>query len=242
MSIAGSDAPVSSMRRGPRFLKDYGMTPNDTPAAMPAPSAHVLARELAARITPAFAPNDRVLMLGIGRGRNVAPFARANVALDIVEADDGRAREAAATFASDPSVHVACATYAGPYPFPRGHGAALSTHALLHADLPGVARALAAIARALRASAPFYATFGSTNDPRYGAGTCIDAATYAPPDGPEAGVAHVYFDERRLRAALGAFAIESLEEVDAAEHVGRWAHDEQDAARIVHWFVRATVR
>jgi len=217
---------------------------NDTPGATPEPSAHVLAHELAARITAErdATPFARILMLGIGSGRNLAPLLAAGLCIDVVEDDPERARAAATRFASEPRVRVARARYAGPYPFEGRHAAALSTHALLHGDARAVAAALAAVRNRLGAGAPLYATLGSTRDPRFGAGRRIDDATFAPSNGAEAGVAHVYFDERGLRALLCDFEVESLAEVAAAEHVGRWAHDSGDAAHIVHWFVRATAR
>ena len=60
--------------------------------------------------------------------------------------------------------------------------------------------ALAAIRARLRPGAPLFATFGSTRDPRFGRGTRVDAATYAPDDGAESGVPHAFFDAERLRS------------------------------------------
>ncbi len=218
------------------------MTSNDTPAAASAPSAHVLARALATRIAlksdAAHAP--RVLVLGIGSGRNLPPLLAAGLHVDAVDDDAERVRILTARFAPDARVRVAHASYAGP--FGAAYDGALSTHAFLHGDERAARAALAATRRALRTGAPLCATFGSTIDPRYGSGRRIDGATFAPLVGPETGIPHVYFDESRLRAILEDFTIESIEETRAAEHVGTWAHDPGDAATIVHWFVRATAR
>lgn len=218
------------------------MNSSDTPSAAPAPSAHVLARELATRLTTNPERPAHVLFLGIGSGRNLAPFLAAGLRIDALDDDEERVRTARARFASEPRVRTIGGRYDDALPSRTPYDGALSTHALLHGDERTVGGALAATHACLRAGAPLYATFGSTNDPRFGTGVRIDDTSYAPHDGPEAGVAHVYFDERRLRAILAGFTIESMIETAAAEHVGRWAHDETDASTIVHWFVRATAR
>ncbi|MDQ2872053.1 MAG: hypothetical protein M3R35_02865, partial [Candidatus Eremiobacteraeota bacterium] len=101
---------------------------------------------------------------------------------------------------------------------------ALSTHGFLHGNPESVTALLAAAARVLSAGSPFFATFASTRDSRFGKGVCIDAVTFAPAMGDERGVPHVYFDRERLQAAvLPFFAIESLEEHEVGRVVGRWA-------------------
>ncbi|GAC1444745.1 MAG: hypothetical protein NVS2B8_17980 [Vulcanimicrobiaceae bacterium] len=187
--------------------------------------------------------------MGVGSGRNVAPFRAACCAVDAIDDDAVRAREAASRFANDARVYVRCASYHGPFADAsdalanaRAYDAALSTHALLHGAERTIAATLGALRDALAPAAPLYATFGSTNDSRFGTGRRIADATFAPQTGSEAGVAHTYFDERRLREILHDFTIESLAEVAARDHVGTWAHDAAEAATIVHWFVRATAR
>lgn len=127
-------------------------------------------------------------------------------------------------------------------PVANAFDAALSTHALLHGTPTDVANALAEIAGAIKPYAPLYATFGSQRDARFGRGTRIDARTFAPDDGDERGVAHCYFDEPALRALLEThFNIESMEEANVDDVVGRWAHA-QPPSGSVHWFVRSVRR
>ena len=121
--------------------------------------------------------------------------------------------------------------------------AALSTHALLHGTPGLLTTELAEIARALEARAPFFGTFGSVHDARYGIGTRHEPHVYAALDGDEAGVAHVYFDEPRLRELLSSnFIVESMLEVGVDRIAGDWAHRRAPLHGAVHWFVIASVR
>ncbi len=179
---------------------------------------HPLAPELANRLRSR--AGARVLELGRGAGRNTASLAGAGLNVFSV-ADD-----AVAEFAASPG----------------SFDAALSTHALLHGTPGTLASVLSAVANALRSQAPLYATFGSTADARYGAGTQIDEATFAPDSGDERGVAHAFFTEPRLKALLAPhFAIESLQQINVDDVVGSWAHREPGRGT-VHWFVRALRR
>ena len=59
----------------------------------------------------------------------------------------------------------------------------------------------------------------------------------------ERGVAHGFFSRDQLRALLDPyFAIESLEEHDAAEIAGSWAHRQRPLYGAVHWLAVATAR
>uniref|UniRef100_E6Q4Y4 Methyltransferase type 11 n=1 Tax=mine drainage metagenome TaxID=410659 RepID=E6Q4Y4_9ZZZZ len=116
--------------------------------------------------------------------------------------------------------------------------AALSTHALLHGSPAEIAALLAQIACGLVGGAPFFATFGSTRDARFGEGTQLGPATFAPTDGDERGIAHSYYDEAGLRSALDErFAIEELREVEVDAIAGGWAHASAPLRGAVHWFV-----
>ena len=223
---------------------------------------HPLARELAERLAPAtpaerltpdepaqrltpdepaqrLIPGDRVLLIGVGSGRNVPVLLAAGARVDALEEDPGRAREASARFAAEARVRVVRARYGGPYPFAGGHAAALSTHALQHGSLAGVGAAVAAIRSRLRPGGPFYLTLGSKRDPRFAAGRRLDADVSAPLEGAEAGVPHLYLDEAQVRTLLAGFEIESASEGSAAETAGRWAHTAAEAQGLIHWFVRA---
>jgi SAM-dependent methyltransferase len=210
---------------------------HDTPRAESAPLPHPLARTLALAL--ANESQARLLLVGVGNGRNLPPFADAGIRVDAVEADPERARAASLRFAGTVGIRVACAAYAGPFPFSGGFAGALSTNALLHGAPADVGRTLAAIRACLRPGALCYATFGSTRDPRFGRGRRIDDATFAPESGSEANVPHAYFDERRLRDVLNGFTIDEAHEASAAGTAGAWAHAHGEAADIVHWFVKA---
>jgi SAM-dependent methyltransferase len=196
------------------------------------PLADELARELSSRPRPA-----RILIVGIGSGRNVPPLIAAGAIVDAVEEDAERAGAAARRFAETPRVRVVRAAYSGPYPFSFGYDAALSTHAFLHGTRAGVAASLAAVRNRLRPGGSLFLTLGSAADPRCGTGRGIEPGVWAELDGPEAGIPHLYLTEPEARTILAGFAIRSLSEAAAAETAGRWAHTEAEAARLVHWFV-----
>jgi len=119
--------------------------------------------------------------------------------------------------------------------------AALSTHGLLHGTPAIASDTVASIAQHLEPHGLFYASFGSSRDARFGEGERIDAWTFAPAEGDERGVAHVYFDRDRLRALLEPhFAIESLEERSVDDVVGNWAHRTSPLRGALHWFVIAS--
>jgi len=177
---------------------------------------HPLAERLIARVRdPA---GIRILEIGTGSGRNAAALAAAGLAfVSIGEFAPIAPLAGAGTFA-----------------------AALATHALLHGTPDAIRLRLLEIARVLEPGGVLYATFGSTRDARFGRGTRIDASTYAPADGDEAGVAHAFFDEPRLRAMLGeAYASAAIEEVAVDEIAGKWAHANAPLRDAMHWFVEA---
>ena len=163
------------------------------------------------------ASNTRVLEIGAGRGRNTAALRAEGLQVHAVADQDAQ------TFA----------------PAARSYDAAISTHAFLHGTPASVRRMLETVAGALKADAPFYCTFASKRDARFGKGRRVDTDTYEPESGDEAGVAHVYFDEDGLRSALGdAFVIDSLHEETVDEIAGSWAHARRPTGSI-HWFLLA---
>jgi SAM-dependent methyltransferase len=196
---------------------------------------HPLVAALAASL-PAGA---RVLVLGLGSGRHLPVLRAAGLLVDAVEADPARASAALRRCAGEPGVRIARAAYRGPLPFATGFEGALATHALLHGQPAEVGAALNAVANRLRPGARFYFTLGSSEDPRYGRGAQLGPLTWAAGDGPEAGVAHSYFDPAAARALLAAWHVESLELQRAAQTAGRWAHAPAEAEELLHWFVRA---
>ncbi len=118
------------------------------------------------------------------------------------------------------------------------YAAAISTHGFLHGTLPKLRLGLAEVRRVLRPDAPIFITLGSIKDARFGLGEALDDTTFAPGDGDEAGIPHTYFDRDGVGDLLHrTFIIESLEERNVDDIVGRWAHDEPSG--MWHWFVIA---
>lgn len=179
------------------------------------------------------------MLLGVGSGRNLQPLLDAGCSLDVVEEDAERALRVKRRFDGDERVRIAHAPYAGSYALVEPCAGALTTHALLHGSPVSVEAAVGAVAEALAPEAPFYATLGSPEDARRPKGRIVDARTWVPVEGPEAGVSHVAFERAEIDTLFGEFAIETVESVGAAETVGQWAHDAEGAIDIVHWFVRA---
>ncbi|HET7814751.1 MAG TPA: hypothetical protein VFL13_10305 [Candidatus Baltobacteraceae bacterium] len=167
---------------------------------------HRLAAELAALLKP----GDAVLDFAAGSERNTAFLRQQGFHVDAIS--DGDA------------------------PLYRGTGrrydAAVSTHGMLHGTPETIKAAAGEIAESLVPGAPFFATFASTNDPRFGKGERLGASTFAPQEGEEQGVPHTFFDETGVRDLLAErFSIAAMEE-HGAEHI----------AGSVHWFVRARRR
>ena len=175
---------------------------------------HPLAAALIERLRSS--PHASVLEIGIGSGRNRAALLHSG--FEVHSADE------------PPPSAV------------NRFDAALSTHALLHGTHDRIAALVAAIAGDLKIDAPFYATFGSQRDARFGKGSRLAPKTYAPDTGDEAGVAHSYFDEEGLRELLNPyFIIESLEERRVDDIVGQWAHATRPEGS-VHFFLVARNR
>ena len=159
-----------------------------------------------------------------GRGRNGDALRRAGFV--VVSIDDRRA--------------------SSPHPLDgiaSNFDAAISTHGLLHGSIGSIASRLQAIAARLKPDGLLNATFGSTRDARFGQGKRLDDATFAPLDGDERGVAHTYFDRKRLTALLAPwFELESIEECDADAIAGSWAHRQRPLRGAVHWMAIARRR
>ncbi len=160
-----------------------------------------------------------MLEIAAGAGRNTRAFAAAGIPL-------------VATADADPYTQL-----------PGGrdaYAAAFSSHGYLHGAVAKLRAGIAELRRVLRAGAPVAITLGSIQDARYGFGEALDEWTFAPGDGPEKGVPHAYFERAGVAELLHGFRIESLDDVDATEIVGEWAHPEDSPQRIFHWFVIAT--
>jgi len=165
----------------------------------------------------------RVLEFASGAGRNTRALREAG--FEVVTIDDPTAASAA--------------PFAG---VPGRFAAALSTHGLLHGAPAIVVENVSQIARRLAKKGMLYATFGSVRDSRFGRGERIDASTFAPSEGDERGVPHVFFDRDQLVALLGPhFTIESLEEHVVDDVAGSWAHRERPLSGAVHWLAVTTV-
>ncbi len=185
-------------------------------------SPHPLAQRLIERLQSR--PASRVLDFAAGSGRNAEALRRAGFTV-VTVADDEAASE-------NPLAHDR-----GPF------AAIVSSHGFLHGTSAAVAARVRSVAEALERGGRLYATFGSTNDPRFGAGQRIDDATYAAVDGDERGVAHAYFDRRQVLAMLEPLLdVESLETSGVDDIAGSWAHRERPLAGAAHWFAVARRR
>jgi hypothetical protein len=120
-----------------------------------------------------------------------------------------------------------------------GFAAAISTHAYLHGNLAKLRAGIAELKRVLAPGAPAALVFGSISDERFGFGLQIDEVTFAPGDGDEAGVPHAFLDRDGIYDLLAGFDVDSLEEADASQTAGAWAHAETDLGGRRHWFVEA---
>jgi hypothetical protein len=186
-------------------------------SALSTPVPHPLAQALIARYR-ADALAGPVLEVHAGRGRNTVALEAAGIAV-VATRDD------------EPYTQL---------PGPRdGYAAALSTHGFLHGTTAKLRLGIGDLRRVLKPGAPAYLTLGSLNDPRFGFGLALDERTFAPGDGPEAGIPHAFFERDGILDLFRGFTIESLEEVDVTTIVGTWAHPDPAAERIVHWFVVA---
>jgi hypothetical protein len=172
---------------------------------------------LAVRLAAALGAGARVLVLGAGSGRSLPPLRAAGLQIE-----------------SAPTGEELFAAYPGPY------DGVLSTHALLHGTRESVALRVGLLVGRLTANGRFYATFGSTLDPRFGKGDWVPGDGWAPQEGDEAGVCHAYFDRRGVEELLAAFTERHIEARDVRDLVGRWAHAAGSADMpSVHWFVEA---
>ena len=182
-------------------------------------SAHPLAIELIDRLQDK--DRARVVDLGSGRGRNAQALVEAGFEVVTISDEDASGRDALGALAGS-------------------FDAVIATHALLHGTPQSVAERIDAAAHVLCEGGLLHATFASVRDARYGKGARLADATFAPRDGDERGVPHVYYNEARLRAIITPyFTIESLEERDADRVAGTWAHPNTPLRGAVHWLLRA---
>ncbi len=180
---------------------------------------HPLAAALIERLQSR--PESRILDFAAGSGRNAEALRRAGFA--VVTIDDDAA-------ASEKALEA----------LPSRFDAILSTHGLLHGSPETIGARVRSIAAHLEPGGLLYATFGSRRDARFGLGERIDDSTFAPLDGDERGVAHVYFDRQRMLALLNPlFAVESLEERGVDDVAGSWAHSQRPLRGAAHWFAIA---
>jgi SAM-dependent methyltransferase len=160
----------------------------------------------------------RVLDFASGSGRNTVALRAAGFAVVAVDDTAAAAAEPLCAF-SDP------------------FDAVISTHGLLHGTHESIASRVSAIAERLRTGGLLYATFGSSNDARFGQGRRLGDWTFAPLDGDERDVPHTYFDRDRVLAILAPnFDVEALEEVRVDDVAGRWAHTTNPLRGATHWF------
>ena len=161
-----------------------------------------------------------VIEIAAGAGRNTRAFTAAGIPVTATRDDE--------PYTQLPGEHDA-------------YAAAFSSHGYLHGASAKVRAGIAELRRVLVQGAPLFVTLGSINDERFGFGEALDEVTFAPGDGPEKGIPHAYFERETIIELLRGFTIETLDEVDATDIVGTWAHDpDEERLPIRHWFVVAT--
>jgi hypothetical protein len=189
---------------------------------MPDPSTqgpHPLAERLIARYR-ALGATLPIIEIAAGAGRNTRAFEAAGIPVVATRDDEA--------YTQLPGERDA-------------YAAAFSSHGYLHGASAKVRAGIAELRRVLVAGAPVFLTFGSIHDERFGFGEAFDEWTFAPGDGPEKGIPHAYFERDTIVELLHGFTVESLDEVDATDIVGRWAHDpDGEQLPIRHWFATAT--
>ena len=121
--------------------------------------------------------------------------------------------------------------------------AVLSTHGLLHGTFEVIGASVEAIAAKLEPGGGFSrpsARFATRDSRRVWRSSVSFTLRWT---ATSAASPHAFFDEPRLRALLeGRFALESVEERNADEIAGDWAHREKPLRSSAHWFVHARKR
>jgi hypothetical protein len=183
-----------------------------------AEDSHPLAQRLAERLS-ARASRGPILEIAHGSGRNTRALRR--LGFEVVSIGD------AVPYTQLPARK-------------GGYAGALSTHGYLHGNFAKVRAGIAELCRVLAPGAPVALVFGSVNDVRFGFGTQIDDVTFAPGEGPEAGIPHAFLDEDAVREAMAGFTIESAQETETDAIAGKWAHADDELEGRMHWFVLAS--
>ena len=162
----------------------------------------------------------------------------------VIEVGSGRGRNTRALEAA--GVRVMAVDDAVPYTqlpgASRQFAGAIATHAYLHGETAKLRAGLAELARVLAPGAHAFFTLGSITDARFGVGIPFDDDTFAPGDGPEAGIPHAYYDRAGVMDLLRPFETVSLDETPVDEIAGRWAHEGEAVTGRVHWFVHVRKR
>ncbi len=184
---------------------------------VPSPqTTHPLATELALRYRAQHLTAP-ILEIAAGSGRNTRFFVDAGIPIVSTRDDEAYTQ------------------------LPGGRGlyaAALSTHGYLHGTVAKLRLGFAELRRVLRPGAPLFITLGSIKDTRFGLGIPVEDTTFAAGEGDEAGVPHPFFDRDGVVDVLEpAFTVESLDERNVDDIVGRWAHEAPTG--MWHWFVIA---
>ncbi len=185
--------------------------------SVPSPqTVHPLALQLAEHYR-AREPRSPIIEIAAGSGRNTRSFIELGIPIVATRDDEAYTQ------------------------LPGGralYAAALSTHGYLHGTQAKLRLGFAELRRVLRPGAPVFITLGSVRDARFGLGVPIDDTTFAPGDGEEAGIPHAFFDRDGVIEVLTpSLRVESLEEHNVDNLVGRWAH--AAPLDMWHWFVVA---
>jgi hypothetical protein len=181
-------------------------------------AAHPLALELAKQKRHA-----RALILGIGSARNIPPFVAAEHTITAIdEIATNVVNLKVSNFARCTALHVRY----NALPLPdASFDLLLSTHALQHGTLDDLQAAIIELARIAAPQALVACALASTADARYRHGRFIAPQCYAPVEGDEIGVPHVYVSKRQTELLFEPFfQLQHCEERNVDEVVGSWAH------------------
>jgi SAM-dependent methyltransferase len=205
-------------------------------------SPEPMAQELAATL----APRSRVLDLGCGAGRHLAPLAEASHhAIGVDLATEGLVRCRHRLDEGTLPAILVRADFRRPLPFrDASFDAVLAIKSINHATPEEAALAFDEALRILRVGGRFVASVIASTDARCGDGREIAERTFVHDRPPEEGVVHHYFTEAELRSLLSRCAFVDLflvERYVAPDEpiFGQYRFREGVAPYFRHWCFRA---
>jgi 2-polyprenyl-3-methyl-5-hydroxy-6-metoxy-1,4-benzoquinol methylase len=180
---------------------------------------------------------DTVLDLGCGRGRHALFLAELGFSVTAVDlsADGIQQLKAEATrrgIAGKIEAFV-CDMTSWSFSSER-FDCVLAFHSIYHTTFDQLRVLVAKVARTLKDSGEFFATFNSKKNPSFqrASNERLDEHTVIKTSGIEAGIPHTYLDHEDISELLSDFTVKKLQEI----------HDYYDGGVSVHYFVEAGKR